>query len=268
VRVTDLPDPWRGSPYLLGEHAGSDVVAAWPAADALVAVVDGPGRGAGLIGLGDPSGVARVCVEAAADVEAAASAARFASLERGAFESMPADLPGRLGFPGEGSSWDWMWTARRLSGDPSPAERLPLGPATTAEVAECLSRGHPTASTEPDDDRVVGWWGVRSDGRLMAVVGAVLLAPGLPPHLVSLGVDPVTRGQGLAGVVLSAAVRDCLEVVPAVGPPMVSLGLYAHNDVARRVYSRLGFELRHRFSSRRRAARPVSAGRDVRRAGR
>ncbi|WNB87359.1 GNAT family N-acetyltransferase [Cellulomonas sp. ATA003] len=70
----------------------------------------------------------------------------------------------------------------------------------------------------------------------------------------SLGVDPVTRGQGLAGAVMSAAVRDCLEVVPRLGPPMVSLGMYASNDVARRVYTRLGFRLEHRFDSRHRAA--------------
>ena len=61
-------------------------------------------------------------------------------------------------------------------------------------------------------------------------------------------------GQGLAGAVISAAVRDCLDVVPALGPPMVSLGMYASNDVARRVYTRLGFRLEHRFDSRHRAA--------------
>ena len=253
MRVTDLPEPWRSSPYLLGEHAQSEIVAAWPTPDALVAVIEGHRRGCGLFGLGDPAGVAAVCAREADDVVAASSGAGFASLERGTFEAMPPDLPRRLGFPAEGSSWDWMWTASPLTGDPARAERLPLGPGTAAEVAECLSRGHPTASTAPDDDRIHGWWGVRTDGRLMAVVGAVLLAPGLPPHLVSLGVDPVTRGQGLAGVVLTAAVRDCLAVVPEVGPTMVTLGLYAHNDVARRVYHRLGFDLRHRFSSRRRA---------------
>ncbi len=146
-----------------------------------------------------------------------------------------------------------MWTRGPLTGDPSGAERLPLGPDTAAEVAECLSRAHPTASTTPDDERLIGWWGARQDGRLMAVIGAILFGAGLPPHLVSLGVDPATRGQGLAGVVMSAAVRDCLTVVPEVGEPMVSLGLYAGNDVARRVYARLGFHLEHRFASRHRA---------------
>ena len=254
MKVLDLPAPWSDSPYLLGEHGLADVLRAWSADDALVAMLAGPGRGSGLVGLGDPPAVARLCGQAAEDGGDVLATARFATLERGSFEAMPADLPSRLGFAAEGSSWDWMWTPAELTGDPTGAERLALGPETAAEVAECLSRAHPTASTTPDDDRLIGWWGVRQHGRLMAVIGAILFAPGLPPHLVSLGVDPVTRGQGLAGVVMSAAVRDCLRVVPDVGRPMVSLGLYATNDVARKVYTRLGFGLPHHFSSRRRDA--------------
>ena len=150
----------------------------------------------------------------------------------------------------ERSWWDWMWTGHPLGvADTSRAERLPHGPPMDAEVGEFLSRGHPTASTTPGEPRLIGWWGVRDRGRLVAVVGALVRAPGMAPHLVSLGVDPELRGQGLAGIVMAAAVRDCLDVTPAVGLPMVSLGLYAHNDVARRVYGRLGFELRHEFAS-------------------
>jgi GNAT superfamily N-acetyltransferase len=253
VRVTELPEPWCRTPYLVGEHAQADVLAHWVADDAVLAVVDGPGRDCGLFGLGDPAAVARLCERAARDGDPALGRARYATLERGALEAAGPELPAALGMKPDGSEWDWMWTPGPLTGDPSGAERLPLGPATAAEVAECLSRAHPTASTAPDDERLIGWWGVRQDGRLMAVIGAILFAPGLPPHLVSLGVDPATRGQGLAGVVMSAAVRDCLTVVPDVGDPMVSLGLYAANDVARRVYTRLGFRLEHRFASRHRA---------------
>ena len=74
---------------------------------------------------------------------------------------------------------------------------------TSAEVAACLATAHPTASTPPDDSRLLGWWGVRGpDGALVAVMGAVALAPGLAPHLVSLGVHPEHRGRGLAGMQL------------------------------------------------------------------
>jgi GNAT superfamily N-acetyltransferase len=254
VKVTELPEPWCRSPYLVGEHALSDVAASWVADDALLAVVDGPGRDTGLFGLGDPGALATLCKQAVADADPALARARYATLERGALAMVGPDGLAALGMRPDGSEWDWMWTPGPLTGDPSGAERLPMGPGTAQEVAECLSRAHPTASTAPDDDRLIGWWGVRQDGRLMAVIGAIRFTPGLPPHLVSLGVDPATRGQGLAGVVMSAAVRDCLTVTPEVGEPMVSLGLYAANDVARRVYTRLGFRLEHRFGSRHRAA--------------
>ncbi len=253
MRLADLPDPWRTDPYLLGEHAHTTVLAAWADPDALVAVLDGDGHGCGLLGLGDPRAAARLCGRAVAQDPGTLARAGYASLPRGTFEALEPDVEQALGFPPEGSTWDWMWTRTPLTADPGHAERLPPGPGTVAEVTECLRRAHPTASTAPDDDRLVAWWGARQEGRLMAVIGAIRFAPGLPAHLVSLGVDPATRGRGLAGTVLSAAVRDCLELVPETGPRMVSLALYARNEVARRVYLRLGFELRHRFASRRRA---------------
>jgi ribosomal protein S18 acetylase RimI-like enzyme len=254
VKVTDLPGRWSRSPYLLGEHARADVLASWADDDAVLVLLDGPGRDRGLFGLGAAAAVAALTERAVVDGDPALGGIRYATLARGAYEAMDPDLAACLGVVPEGSAWDWMWTPGPLTGDPTRAERLPLGAGTAAEVAECLSRAHPTASTAPDDERLIGWWGVRQDGRLMAVIGAILFTTGLPPHLVSLGVDPVTRGQGLAGVVMSAAVRDCLQVVPDLGPPMVSLGLYASNDVARRVYTRLGFRLEHEFASRHRAA--------------
>ncbi|WP_298457816.1 GNAT family N-acetyltransferase [uncultured Cellulomonas sp.] len=254
MRVVDLPAPWSGSPYLLGEHAPADLTAVRSADDALLAVADGPGRGCGLFGIGHPGTLAGLLARAVDEDADALAGAGYATLARGALDQVDDGVRAALGFAAEGSEWDWMWTPQPLTGDGAAAERLPLGPATVDEVAECLSRAHPTASTAPDDQRLIGWWGTRQDGRLMAVVGAVRLAPGLPPHLVSLGVDPVTRGQGLAGAVMTAAVRDCLAVVPDVGPPMVTLGLYASNDVARRLYTRLGLRLEHSFSSRRRPA--------------
>lgn len=259
MRLADLPEPWRDDPYLLGEHAHTDVLAAWPAGDALVAVLDGAGHGRGLYGLGEPRAVARLCGRAVRERPDVVAGAAYASLVRGAWEALTPGDAVALGLADAGATWDWMWTTGPLSADPGHAERLPLGPATVAEVAECLARAHPTASTPADDDRVLGWWGARAGGRLQAVVGAIAYAPGLAPYLVSLGVDPAARGQGLAGTVLAAAVRDCLEVVPDRGPRMVTLGLYASNAVARRVYLRLGFRLEREFESRRRPARPAPA---------
>jgi ribosomal protein S18 acetylase RimI-like enzyme len=261
TRVTDLPAPWCDDPYLL-EHGHQPVVAAWAAHDGLVTVLDEPGRDRVLVGIGSPEAVAGLLVRAFDEGTAAQDGAvdddarswggstpYRAALTRGSVELLDPAAREALRLGAEGSSWDWMWTARPLKADASRAERLVLGPRTAEEVGDFLSRGHPTASTAPDDSLLIGWWGVRSERRLVAAVGAIVFAPGVAPHLVSLGVDPAFRGRGLAGVVMAAAVRDCLDVIPSVGAPRVSLGLYASNDVARRVYRRLGFTLRHEFTS-------------------
>jgi len=250
TRVVDLPAPWSSDPYLLGEHARATVVVAWGTGTAVVAVMEGLGRDRGVFGVGRAEDVAEVLTSIVKHGELAGTGVRYATVSRGAVELLAPDARGALGLEGTGSSWDWMWTEAPLRvDDRSSAERLPLGPQTADEIREFLSRGHPTASTAPDDPRLIGWWGVREAGSLHAAVGAIQLAPGMAPHLVSLGVDPGVRGRGLAGVVLAAAVADCLEVRPVHGPPSVSLGLYADNEVARRVYLRLGFELHRRFTS-------------------
>lgn len=227
----------------------------WSAAsgDALLAVLDDPGRDRGLYGLGAPDEVAALLAGLAGD-SAALSGVRYASVDRGAAERVRPGTWERLGLAPEGSAWDWMWTTTVPAPPEVDVERLPLDARTVAEVRECLDRAHPRASTSPDDPRLVGWWGTREEGRLVAVVGAVALAPGLAPHLVSLGVDPRLRGRGLGRAVTAAAVRDGLQVTPRWSEPLVSLGLYADNAPARRVYESLGFRLGHRFASRRRTA--------------
>ncbi|NLF04452.1 MAG: GNAT family N-acetyltransferase, partial [Actinomycetales bacterium] len=124
-------------------------------------------------------------------------------------------------------------------------ERLEVG---DPEVDDLLAVAHPAADTDTADPRLFGWWGLRDGSALVAVVGALRFAPGLPPYLVSVATHPEHRGRGLAGRVMAAAVRDGLAESPQVGTG-VSLALYASNDRARRVYLRHGFELRHQFES-------------------
>ncbi|MDT0164792.1 GNAT family N-acetyltransferase [Actinotalea sp. AC32] len=249
--VVDLPGPWCTEPYLLGELGAGAVLGGFASDDALAVVVEQRGRDRGLIGLGAPAALAPLAAAVGREPGLMVGV-RFATLTRGAWELLGPDDRTGLGLADGASHWDWFWTDAPLVGtDRSRAERLPLTPGTTAAVAACLGRAHPTASTPPDDERLLGWWGARHDGRLVAVAGAVTLGPGLSPHLVSLGVDPDHRGRGLAGAVLAATVADCLAVRPEVGEPMVSLGMYADNQPARRVYLRHGFRLRHEFASRR-----------------
>ena len=69
--------------------------------------------------------------------------------------------------------------------------------------------------------------------------------PGVP-HLASIATHPSARGRGLGALVTAALTRRLLDE----GAPVVTLGMYADNDVARRMYLRLGFRCDHRWSSR------------------
>ena len=254
--VTDLPGRWGATPYLLMAHGRSAVRRSWQDEDAVVVALEDRRGGTGLVGLGAPSGVARLLEVAAGepadDADVAWSHLRWATVPRGTWGAVGQGGSRLFGGWTGLSAWDCMWTYRPLVGvaDHDVERLLPQLPEVRAEVAQALARAHPTARTRPDDPRLIGWWGARADGRLVAVVGALRYGPGLAPHLVSLGVDPEHRGRGLAGAVLAAAVRDGLAAGTQVGPSAVWLGVYASNDAARRVYERHGFELGHRFESR------------------
>ena len=265
--VADLPDPWGGEPYLAMSHGRAHVLQVWTSDAAVLVHLEDDARPAGLTGVGDVAGVARQLERAVEEGgvpegevqegEVPAGAPRWATVPRGTWDALGGDA--RAAFAGWSapSAWDCMWTERPLTGvRPHPVERLPAGdPAVGEEIAEALARAHPEASTRPDDPRLLGWWVAREAGRIVALVGALRLGSGLAPHLASLGVDPGHRGRGLAGAVLAAAVDDGLAEPVAVGPRAVWLGLYATNDVARRVYLRHGFVLGHELESRGRRPR-------------
>ncbi len=60
--------------------------------------------------------------------------------------------------------------------------------------------------------------------------------PGVP-HLASIATRPDVRGRGYGEAVTSSLTRAALLG----GRPVVTLGMYADNAVARRLYQRLGF---------------------------
>ena len=56
-------------------------------------------------------------------------------------------------------------------------------------------------------------------------------------YLSSIGTRPAFRGRGLGGLVTALAARDSL----AAGSRLTYLGVFAENEIARRLYARLGF---------------------------
>jgi RimJ/RimL family protein N-acetyltransferase len=82
------------------------------------------------------------------------------------------------------------------------------------------------------------YFGVRKDGHLVAAGGTHVLAPKY--GIATLGgifTLPEMRGRGYASSVTSALVAELL----ALGCRDVALTVYAENDIAQRVYARLGF---------------------------
>jgi ribosomal protein S18 acetylase RimI-like enzyme len=74
-------------------------------------------------------------------------------------------------------------------------------------------------------------------------------------HLHGLGVDPGARRGGLGTALMTAATAEGL----AAGAEWVSLGVWAANEPALRIYRRLGFRTDHRG----RSYRPIPPGGSV-----
>jgi ribosomal protein S18 acetylase RimI-like enzyme len=147
---------------------------------------------------------------------------------------------------GDGGEWEWMRTRTPPPvQDGEPRVRL-LGPDDEPEVQALLDAHSPRHSLDTGDEGAVRWFGLRSDdGALAACVAHERMVPGAAA-LASVVTAAEHRGRGLGAAVTAAVTRACL----ADGFDVVTLGMYSDNDVARRMYQRLGFVGGYRWSSR------------------
>jgi len=140
------------------------------------------------------------------------------------------------------SEWDWLSTDQAPPAhDGEPTVRR-LDPGAEADaIRACLAVGNPGTSADPTRPGEAGWWGADGPDGLLGVVGATARAAHGPAswHVHGLGVVPDARTGGLGTALTRAAVRQAF----ADGVAFVSLGMYAENAVARRLYTRLGFTL-------------------------
>ncbi len=168
--------------------------------------------------------------------------AEWLTLPRGAADPL-ADLTD----PGVGADWEWMHTCAAPPRQPLEERVVPLGAADEDDVRSLLAQASPRHSAPVGGPDIVAWYGVRDrHGVLLACAAHSEHVPGVP-HLASIATLPSARGQGLGAALTAVATRAAL----AAGRPVVTLGLYADNDVAGRLYQRLGFRCEHRWSSRR-----------------
>jgi ribosomal protein S18 acetylase RimI-like enzyme len=156
-------------------------------------------------------------------------------------------LPERLRVP-EPWEWDFWWT----DAEPEAAALVTAydGSAGVRDleagddrIGLLLDLASPSAPIRPGDPRVVRWAGIEDpEGGLpdtggLAAVLAVTRPRSGAAHLNDVATHPDRRGRALARLLCGQVTVDALRG----GTPAVTLGMYADNDAARRVYSRLGF---------------------------
>ena len=158
------------------------------------------------------------------------------------------DLLTRALRPPEADEWDHWYTYD----EPTPASLLSTyaEQPTVIDVAEddprlqaLLDLASPHAPIRPGDPRIARWaviedpeGGLLDTGGLAAVVAVTNQGSGAA-HLNDVATHPDRRGRRLARLLCGQVTTDALRE----GRPAVTLGMYAHNDAARAVYTALGF---------------------------
>lgn len=135
--------------------------------------------------------------------------------------------------------WHWMLSRTPPPG-PSPDA---VEVADPREIDVLLDTAAPDSHARPGTPGIEAWLGLREGDALLAV-GAVVRNPDGSGHLRAVTVVPQARGRGLGRSLSVALTRRALT-----GPGVASLGVYADNVPAQRIYRGLGYEVVHAFTS-------------------
>lgn len=159
------------------------------------------------------------------------------TLDHVSVEQQHADvLTERIG-TADGSAWDWMATVVPPPPTDAEARVVPLDDlADAAELQDLADRENPLSEGYPGTGRSERWVGVRDDrGRIVACAAVHRLSSGAA-HLSGIIVASSHRGQGLGRATTAVLTRDLLRT-----EPVVTLGMYADNVVARSLYHSMGY---------------------------
>jgi len=167
--------------------------------------------------------------------------AKGITVPRGGIPLMPEHLR-----PVSYNDWDcWSTTVAPAASSSAygDAARVVDVAADDPRLAQLLAIASPDAPYPAGDPRVVRWavvedpeGGLPGTGGLAAMLAVTRQASGAA-HLNDVATHPERRGKALARLLCGTVTTQAL----ADGAPAVTLDMYASNDVARRLYTGLGF---------------------------
>ncbi len=166
---------------------------------------------------------------------------RSFTVQRGSVDAVARHVP-----LAEGSEWEWMCTTTpppEVAGE-SRLQALTLD--DRPEIVALLASANPGSDARPFERPGQDWVGVRDGARRLVACGVREHSLAGRPILFGITVHPDERGQGLGLAVTASLTRRAVE-----DDGLCTLGMYSHNDVARRVYLGLGYGDVHEWSSRR-----------------
>jgi GNAT superfamily N-acetyltransferase len=237
--VAELLAVVPGDPYVRAEADPARVSSTWAGPRGSVGWVIPSRRvnGAGhLVALGPGDSAAALLVGV---LEHVGEEVGSASVPRGVERALPPSY--QLGLA---TAWEWFSTDVPPPSHPGEAAVRWLGEPDLDEVRDFLTAWSARHDAVPGRPGVLRWCGVREGGRLVATAAHMEHQPGVP-FLASVATHGEHRGRGLGAAVTAWITRRLLEE----GTGMVTLGMYSDNDVARRLYERLGFVCAHAFTS-------------------
>lgn len=151
---------------------------------------------------------------------------------------------------GPGGDWEWMVTTVNPPLSSAEGRVLELGPEWAERLIAFLAQHNPRTDAEPFARAGQRWVGVVDDG-VAGAVGELAACGCAEPNqggilaLAGITVRPDRRGEGLGAAVTAALTRPGVRADGA-----VTLGMYADNDSARRIYHALGYRTEVAFASR------------------
>ncbi|WP_027341040.1 GNAT family N-acetyltransferase [Hamadaea tsunoensis] len=131
--------------------------------------------------------------------------------------------------------WDLLFATEPPAPMAGEDRVIRLTAADEAEILAVQTAALPHTTSRPGDPRIRAWYGIRSEGRLVAVAGDRSPGNGVG-FLAAIAVHPDAQGNGLGGCLTAALTRLLLQEYAT-----VALGVMSDNTGARRLYERLGF---------------------------